>query len=125
MKPFSLLIKPASADCNLACPYCFYLGHAALYPETKVHRMSEEVLDRMISSFMSVPMPQYAFGWQGGEPTLMGLDFFRRVTQLQQKHGRSGAVVANGLQTNGTLITDDFARHLGEYRFLIGLSHHF
>jgi len=84
--------------------------------------MSDEVLERMISSFMSVPMPQYAFGWQGGEPTLMGVDFFRRVTEFQQKHGRRGAVVANGLQTNATLITDAFAEHLARYHFLVGVS---
>lgn len=122
MKPFSLLVKPASADCNLRCQYCFYLDHAALYPDSRVHRMDDDTLERMISSFMAVPMPQHAFGWQGGEPTLMGVEFFRRATQLQQQHGREGAVVANGLQTNATLITDEFARHLAEYRFLVGVS---
>lgn len=122
MKPFSLLIKPASADCNLRCEYCFYLDHAGFYPKTRIHRMSDEVLERMISSFMSVPMPQYAFGWQGGEPTMMGLDFFRRAVQLQQKHGSRGTVVANGLQTNATLITDEFAQFLAQYHFLLGVS---
>ncbi len=122
MKDFSLLVKPASADCNLRCSYCFYLDHSTLYPQTRVHRMPEQVLEKMVSSFLAIPMQQYAFGWQGGEPTLMGVEFFRRVTDLQQKHGRRGAVVANGLQTNGTLITDEFARHLAEYRFLLGVS---
>jgi uncharacterized protein len=122
MKQFSLLVKPASADCNLRCSYCFYLDRSGLYPRTATHRMSTEVLERMISSFMALPMPQCAFGWQGGEPTLMGVDFFREVTRLQQKHGRPGTIVANGLQTNGTLITDEFARHLAEYRFLLGVS---
>jgi uncharacterized protein len=122
MLPFSLLIKPASADCNQACSYCFYLGHAALYPVSTTHRMNDQVLERMISTFMAVDMPQHAFGWQGGEPTLMGVDFFRKVTSLQQKHGRPGAVVANGLQTNATLITEELARHLAEYRFLVGVS---
>ncbi len=122
MNPFSLLVKPASADCNLRCSYCFYLDHYSLYPEKRVHRMSDEVLEAMIRSFMAVPMSQYAIGWQGGEPTLMGVDFFKRVTALQQKHGRGGAVVANGLQTNGTLITDEFAEHLAAYHFLVGIS---
>jgi len=122
MDSFSLLVKPASADCNLRCPYCFYLGHSALYPQQRVHRMPEPVLERMIASFMAVPMAQHAFGWQGGEPTLMGVEFFRKVTALQQKHGRPGAVVANGLQTNATLITDELAAHLGEFRFLVGVS---
>jgi len=122
MKPFSLLIKPASADCNLRCEYCFYLDHCELYPETTRHRMSEEVLDRMIAGYMATDQPQYAFGWQGGEPTLMGLEFFRKVVELQQKHGRAGAIVANGLQTNAVLIDDEFAEHLAKYSFLVGVS---
>jgi uncharacterized protein len=122
LPPFSLLIKPSGADCNLRCSYCFYLGKAALYPESSRHRMSDAVLERLISSYMATSQPQYAFGWQGGEPTLMGLDFFRKVTDLQKKHGRPGAVVANGLQTNGTLIDDAFAAHLAAYHFLLGVS---
>ncbi|MBD3314642.1 MAG: anaerobic sulfatase maturase [Chitinivibrionales bacterium] len=122
MKPFSLLIKPVSADCNLRCEYCFYLDHSSLYPQTKVHRMSDAVLEKMISSYMATPQPQYAFGWQGGEPTLMGVDFFKRVIELQKKHGRPGSSVANGLQTNATLIDDEMARLFAEYHFLCGVS---
>ena len=122
VKPFSLLVKPACADCNLRCEYCFYLGHASLYPETVKHRMSESVLERMISSFMATQQPQHAIGWQGGEPTLMGVDFFKRATFFQEKYGRSGSVVSNGLQTNGTLLDDEFGRHLAQYNFLVGVS---
>ncbi|MFH1905565.1 MAG: anaerobic sulfatase maturase [bacterium] len=122
MKQFSLLIKPASADCNLHCPYCFYLDRSTLYPETKRHRMPDKVLAQMISSYMKTEQNQYAFGWQGGEPMLMGVDFFRRVTELQQKYGKNGALVANGLQTNATLIDVEFARHLAKYKFLAGVS---
>ena len=122
MRPFSLLVKPASADCNLRCRYCFYLDRAELYPESPRHRMSDAVLERMISSFMSTDQPQYGFGWQGGEPTLMGLDFFKRVVALQQQYGRAGSAVSNGLQTNTTLIDDDWARHLRQYHFLVGVS---
>lgn len=122
MHPFSLLIKPASADCNLRCKYCFYLDRCRLYPDTRTHRMSETVLETMIRTFMQTNQSQYAFGWQGGEPTLMGLNFFRRMTELQQKHGRSGAVVANGVQTNGTLIDEDLARHFADFHFLLGVS---
>jgi len=71
---------------------------------------------------MSTPQPQYAFGWQGGEPTLMGVDFFRRAVEFQQKHGSAGAVVGNGLQTNGVLIDDEMARLFHEYHFLLGIS---
>ena len=119
---FSLLIKPTSADCNLRCDYCFYSSRSQLYPRTGIHRMPDEVLTRMIAGFMATDQPQYAFGWQGGEPTLMGVDFFRRVTELQQKYGRPGSIVANGLQTNATLITDELASHLAKYHFLVGVS---
>jgi len=122
MHPFSLLVKPASADCNLRCRYCFYLDRATLYPESARHRMTDAVLERMIQSFLATDQPQYGFGWQGGEPTLMGLDFFKRVTALQQQHGRAGCAVSNGLQTNTTLIDDAWARHLREYHFLVGVS---
>ena len=121
-KPFSLLIKPASADCNLRCAYCFYIEKASLYPQSSAHRMSDQVLDRLIHTYMRTTQPQYGFAWQGGEPTLMGVDFFRRVTQLQAKHGFSGASVANHLQTNAVLMSDEFAEHLSTYNFLVGVS---
>jgi uncharacterized protein len=122
MKPFSLLIKPSSADCNLRCEYCFYLPRSELYPETKRHRMPDDVLEAMISGYMATDQPQYVFAWQGGEPLLMGEEFFRKVTALQKEHGKAGAVVANGLQTNATLVTDEFASHLAKYKFLTGVS---
>lgn len=121
-RPFSLLIKPAGADCNLRCGYCFYRDRASLYPETTRHRMPEEVLTRVISSYLATDQLQYAFGWQGGEPTLMGTEFFRRVTDLQQRHGRPGSLVANGLQTNALLLDDGFCAHLAKYNFLVGVS---
>ena len=120
MRPFSLLIKPASADCNLRCEYCFYLEKCRLYPQSKRHRMSEEILSRLVRSYLATDQPVHTFAWQGGEPTLMGLDFFRRVTSLQAENGRAGTEVANGLQTNATLIDDALAEHLAQYRFLVG-----
>ncbi len=122
LKPFTLLIKPASADCNLRCPYCFYLDRAALYPGSSVHRMSDEVLTALVEGYLQTPQPQHVFGWQGGEPLLMGFDFFRQAVDLQQKLGLPGSVVANGLQTNGTLITPDLSRLFADYRFLLGVS---
>jgi len=122
LRPFSLLIKPASADCNLRCEYCFYLDRCELYPDPKVHRMSDDVLDAMVRTYMETPQPQHSFGWQGGEPTLMGLEFFQRAIELQKEYGQRGAVVSNGLQTNTTLIDDEFARHLAEYNYLVGVS---
>jgi uncharacterized protein len=121
-KPFSLLIKPTSADCNLRCQYCFYLDRSSLYPESARHRMSGAVLEKMIAGYMATDQPQYAFSWQGGEPCLMGVDFFRQVTRLQQKYGRRGSIVANSLQTNATLIDDELAAHLAQFKFLVGVS---
>lgn len=119
---FSLLVKPASADCNLRCAYCFYLEKSSLYPRQKRHRMSPAVLRSMIASFMATEQAQYSFGWQGGEPTLMGTDFFRHAVELQQEYGKSGSVVCNGLQTNATRIDDEMARLFARYHFLLGVS---
>ena len=121
MKPFSLLVKPASFDCNLSCRYCFYLEKEKMFG-TERHRMSDAVLEQMISSFMGLDMPCYAFGWQGGEPTLMGLDFFRRAVDLMKQYGKSGKQVSNGLQTNGTMLDDEWCSFLLEYNFLVGIS---
>ena len=120
IRPFSLLIKPASADCNLCCPYCFYFDRNNLYPPPA--RMTVKTLEKLISSYLATPQSVYSFGWQGGEPTLMGLEFFKRVVELQQKHAPDGAVISNTLQTNGVLIDDEWARHLVEYRYLVGVS---
>ena len=121
MKPFSLLIKPASADCNLRCEYCFYIDH--LEHEKDKPRMTLETLEVMIKSYMGTDQNgQYAFGWQGGEPTLMGLDFFKKVVEFQLKYAQPGASISNGLQTNATMITEELAKFFGEYRFLLGVS---
>ncbi len=118
----SVLVKPAGADCNLDCAYCFYLEKASLYPENRQHRMPLPVMEEMVRQIMQSGEPAVSFGWQGGEPTLMGLDFFRRVVEAQQKFGRSGQSVGNGLQTNGILIDDAWCAFLREYNFLVGLS---
>ncbi|MFX1276154.1 MAG: anaerobic sulfatase maturase [Promethearchaeota archaeon] len=121
MKQFSILIKPAGADCNLRCQYCFYLDH--LKEQYEKPRMSDEILEKTISTYMQLNQNNvFTFGWQGGEPTLMGLKFFKRVVELQKKHGPANAVVQNGLQTNGTLITEELARFFAKYKFLLGVS---
>lgn len=117
----SILIKPAGPDCNLGCEYCFYLEKASLYPDEKQHRMSEDTLEVLIKQAMEQSGENIALTWQGGEPTLMGLDFYKKVVALEQKYGR-GKVVGNGLQTNGLLLDEEWAGFLGQYEFLVGLS---
>lgn len=118
----SVLVKPAGADCNLRCTYCFYLEKAHLYPDARQHRMSAEVQEAMIKQVTGAGMDAINFGWQGGEPTLMGLDFYKQAIEFQRRHGQPGQSVGNSLQTNGTLLNEEWAEFLGEYNWLIGLS---
>ena len=128
MTPFQLLIKPVGDRCNLRCTYCFYCGteeqfEGRLDPARRAAgTMSDGVLEHMVREFLACRLPQSIFCWQGGEPTLAGLDFFRRVVELQMKHGARGQVVGNAFQTNGVLIDRDWAKLLAEYKFLVGLS---
>jgi len=122
MRPFTLLVKPASADCNLRCKYCFYLEKSHLYSSTNKHRMSDEVLEHMIKSYAATKQPHYSIGWQGGEPTLMGLGFFEKAVALQKKYSRHGVSFENGLQTNATLINDSMAEFFHQNHFLLGCS---
>lgn len=80
------------------------------------------VLKALVKRYLATDQDTYTFGWQGGEPTLMGVDFFKKVTELQKSYGKPGASIANGIQTNATLLDDEFAKHLGQYRFLVGVS---
>ena len=118
----SVLVKPAGPDCNMACRYCFYLEKERFFPDTAVHRMSTPVLEALIRQVMTQGPANVSFGWQGGEPTLMGVDFFRQAIEFEKKYGRDGQVVGNGLQTNGLLIDDEWCRLLRESKFLVGLS---
>ncbi|NIA31375.1 MAG: anaerobic sulfatase maturase [Actinobacteria bacterium] len=118
----SVLVKPAGPDCNLHCTYCFYLQKEALFPEQKKHRMTEPILKEMVKQVMQQGGQNVNFGWQGGEPTLMGRPFFEKAVQYQQRFGRPGQTVGNGLQTNGILIDESFAKFLADAKFLVGLS---
>jgi serine-type anaerobic sulfatase-maturating enzyme len=117
----AVLVKPAGPDCNMACSYCFYLKKAELFSEHTRHRMREDVLEELVKQVMRHAGQQVTFGWQGGEPTLMGLSFFEKVVELQQKFGRR-QIVGNGLQTNGLLIGRKWVQFLDKYKFLVGLS---
>jgi len=118
----SLLIKPASALCNLNCAYCFYLDRESDPYRSLPHRiMAGETLERLVDTFMFYAYPEAVFAFQGGEPTLAGLPFFEKLVALEQRCGR-GQRVGNSLQTNGVLIDDDWARFFHEYKWLIGVS---
>lgn len=117
----SILVKPTGPDCNLNCTYCFYLEKAELFKEEKVHRMSEETLEEMVRQVMQQSGDSVSFGWQGGEPTQMGIDFFQKAIDFEIKYGH-GQAVGNGLQTNGLLLNKDWAKFLKKYDWLVGLS---
>lgn len=117
-----VVAKPIGPVCNLSCDYCFYLEKLALYNSDRQYRMSDAVLSAFIANYISSqPNPVVDFVWQGGEPTLLGVDFFRRVIELQGSFAE-GKTINNALQTNGTLLTDDWCAFLREQKFMVGLS---
>jgi len=121
-KPLNhVLAKPAGPDCSMACGYCFYRRKEALFPAGGPHFMSEPVLEEMIRQLMRVSASDVSIGWQGGEPTLRGLQFFRKAVEHEKRYG-AGKTVGNGLQTNGLLIDREWADFLKEHNFLTGLS---
>ncbi len=118
-----VLAKPAGPLCNLACKYCFYLEKKDLYDAKQSFLMSEDVLERFIEQYIAAsPGPEVTFAWQGGEPTLIGLPFFRRVVELQEKYRRPGTQVTNAFQTNGLLLDDTWCEFLRREKFLVGVS---
>jgi len=122
IQPFNLIIKPAGAQCNLVCEYCYFLKKENLYKGSDF-RMSDEVLETFIRQYLeSQPEGEVFFTWQGGEPTLMGIPFYEKAISLQEQYARPGQIVKNALQTNGHLIDDNWGRFLKENDFLVGLS---
>ena len=123
VRRFHVMAKPAGAACNLDCSYCFYLSKEKLEGGPGTGRMSEALLERFVREYIAgVTGDEVVFSWQGGEPTLLGLDFFRKAVALQAQYAKPGQRIENDLQTNGTLLDDDWARFLKEHRFLVGLS---
>jgi uncharacterized protein len=121
MQPFTLLIKPSGSECNVDCEYCFYKARAPEVGRGK-QRMSDEVLEKLVKDYMELRFPLAGFAWQGGEPTLMGLDFYEKTVELQKKYGASGQEVANSIQTNAILLNDKWCRFLHDNKFLVGVS---
>jgi uncharacterized protein len=121
MQPFTLLIKPSGSDCNVDCKYCFY-KHRAPEAGQGRQRMTDQVLEKLVKDYMKLRFPMAGFAWQGGEPTLMGLDFYKKTVELQKKYGSPGQEVGNSLQTNAILLNDEWCRFLHENKFLVGVS---
>ena len=117
-----VVAKPIGPACNLDCEYCFYLEKQALFAAGEKYRMPENVLSAFIAGYISSqPAPVVEFVWQGGEPTLLGIDFFKRVVELQKPFAK-GRTITNSLQTNGTLLTEEWCRFLKKHNFMVGVS---
>lgn len=121
-RPLYVMLKPVGAVCNLACKYCYYLEKANLYRNNPKHVMSEELLERFIQEYInSQTMPQVLFTWHGGETMMRPLSFYKKAIELQKKYA-NGRTIDNCLQTNGTLLTDEWCEFFKENNFLIGVS---
>ncbi len=119
---FHLMAKPAGPACNLRCSYCFYYEKEQYFPNGQPFRMSDQVLESYIREYIAAQAgPEVVFDWQGGEPTLAGIDFFQQALALQKKYAQ-GKKIRNTLQTNGTLLDEGWCRFLARNRFLVGLS---
>jgi uncharacterized protein len=122
MPGIHVVAKPIGPVCNIRCDYCFYLEKQALFRAGEQYRMPDKVLSAFIAKYIaSQPTPVVEFVWQGGEPTLLGIDFFRRVVELQKPFAKE-KVIANSLQTNGTLLDDEWCRFLKRHEFMVGIS---
>lgn len=119
--PYCVIVKPIGAVCNLQCDYCFYLNKKQLYPNINNFKMDEEVLEVFIRDYIKQDSNEIVFIWQGGEPTLLGVEFFKKVIELQNRYS-GGKHIKNSIQTNGTLINGEWASFLKENKFLVGLS---
>jgi uncharacterized protein len=122
-REFQVFAKPAGALCNLACHYCYYLEKEHLHAPGESFRMRDEVLEQYIVQHIAASTEAVIhFSWHGGEPTILGLDYFRKIVALQRRHRPAGRRIVNGVQTNGTLLDDDWCRFLAAEGFAVGLS---
>jgi uncharacterized protein len=122
-REFQVFAKPVGSICNLDCHYCYYLKKEHLYPKGEPFRMPDDILeDYIVQHIEASPEPVIRFSWHGGEPTVLGLDYFRKIVALQRKHQPSGRRITNGMQTNGTLLDEDWCDFLAAEGFAVGLS---
>jgi len=123
LQQFQVFAKPIGAYCNLSCSYCYYVGKSHLYPKTSKNIMSDEILEQyIIQHIEAASASTIVFSWHGGEPTLLGIDYFKRIIQLQKKNQPVNSHIINGIQTNGTLLNDEWARFLAKENFTVGVS---
>ena len=121
-RPLYVMLKPVGAACNLTCNYCYYLEKSNLYKHQPKRQMSEELLERFVKDYIEAQtMNEVVFTWHDGEPTLRPLSFYQKAVELQKKYA-GGRVIHNSLQTNGTLLTDEWCRFLKENNWLVGIS---
>jgi uncharacterized protein len=122
-REFQVFAKPIGSICNLDCHYCYYLKKEHLYPKGESFRMPDDILEEYIVQHIeAAPEPEIRFSWHGGEPTILGLDYFRKIVKLQHKHQPSNQRITNGIQTNGILLDEDWCRFLAAEGFTVGLS---
>ena len=122
-REFQVFVEPIGPLCNLDCRYCYYLEKKQLYEKNTSFRMSQEILETYIAQHVEAfPGPTINFSWHGGEPTLLGLDYFRKIVSLQRRHQPYGQRITNGIQTNGTLLDENWCRFLKNEGFGVGLS---
>ncbi len=122
LQAFHIMTKPIGPICNLDCKYCFYLEKENLYPKTSNWGMAEDVLEAYVRQYIEAQsVPVISFAWQGGEPTLLGVDYFRKVVEFEKRYA-NGKRIENAFQTNGVLLDDRWGEFLAENRFLVGIS---
>jgi uncharacterized protein len=122
-REFQVFAKPAGSICNLDCHYCYYLKKKHLYPKSESFRMPDGILEKYIVQHIDAsPEQVIRFSWHGGEPTVLGLDYFRKIVALQHKHQPANRRIINGMQTNGILLDEDWCRFLATEGFIVGLS---
>ena len=122
-RPYHIFAKPVGSICNLNCDYCYYKKKQDLYPDENSFRMPDDILEEYILQHIETsPDPVISFSWHGGEPTLLGLDYFRNIVALQRKHRPPHRKIINGIQTNGTLIDEEWCRFLAAEGFAVGIS---
>ncbi len=123
LREFQVFVKPVGALCNLNCSYCYYLEKSALYPSVKKTIMSDEVLEKYVIQHISASDDELIFfSWHGGEPMMAGIDFYKKAVTMQKRHLPAGRKIMNGIQTNGTLISEEWCRFFADEKFITGIS---